>query len=139
MGAMTDVAMKLRDNFDGRAAEADLSGTIQTENFEEMAAHGYLRGPAPTELGGLGADLVESSTAQRALGWGCGSTALTVNMHLFQVGAAADGFRALARTKQHCARSWKTRSSWDPPPLRPWWQANGTPPPGRLATAKTSC
>lgn len=94
MGAMTDVAEKLRDQFDGRAAEADLTGTIQVVNFEEMAEHGYLRGPVPSELGGLGADLVENASAQRALGWGCGSTALTVNMHLFQVGAAADGFRA---------------------------------------------
>ena len=94
MGAMTDVAMKLRDQFDGRAAEADLTGTIQVENFEEMAEQGYLRGPVPIELGGLGADIVENASAQRALGWGCGSTALTVNKHLFQVGAAADGFRA---------------------------------------------
>jgi alkylation response protein AidB-like acyl-CoA dehydrogenase len=94
MGAMTDVAMKLRDEFDSRAAEADLSGTIQTENFEQMADSGYLRGPVPVELGGLGAQLVETAQAQRALGWACGSTALTVNMHLFQVGAAADGFRA---------------------------------------------
>lgn len=93
-GAMTDVAMKLRDQFDARAAEADLTGTIQVENFEEMAEQGYLRGPVPVELGGLGADLVENAFAQRALGWGCGSTALTVNMHLFQVGAAAEGFRA---------------------------------------------
>ncbi len=94
MGAMTDVATKLRDRLDERAAEADLTGTIQTENFEDMAEHGYLRGPVPTELGGLGADIVENAKAQRILGWGCGSTALTINMHLFQVGAAAEGFRA---------------------------------------------
>jgi alkylation response protein AidB-like acyl-CoA dehydrogenase len=92
MGEMTDVAMKLRDEFDGRAADADLTGTIQKKNFEQMAESGYLRGPVPTELGGLGAGLVENATAQRALGWGCGSTALTVNMHLFQVGAAAEAY-----------------------------------------------
>ncbi len=92
MGPMIDIAMKLRDDFDGRAREADLSGTIQVENFEQLAEHGYLRGPVPTQLGGLGADIVETSDAQRALGWACGSTALTVNMHLFQVGAAADGW-----------------------------------------------
>ncbi len=94
MGAMTDVAMQLRDEFDKRAGEADLSGTLQTENYEQMAEHGYLRGPVPTRLGGLGADLAENSHAQRALGWGCASSALAVNMHLFQVGAAADGYRA---------------------------------------------
>jgi len=92
MGEMTNVAMKLRDEFDGRAVEADLTGSIQKRNFEQMAERGYLRGPVPTELGGLGADIVENATAQRALGWGCGSTALTVNMHLFQVGAAAEAY-----------------------------------------------
>ena len=90
---MTDIALDLRDRFDKRAGEADLTATIQVENFEEMAAAGYLRGPVPAELGGMGADLVEVSRAQRALGWGCASTALAVNMHLFQVGGAADGFR----------------------------------------------
>ncbi len=94
MGEMTDVAMKLRDDLDSRAVAADLTGDIQTENYEDMAELGYLRGPVPSELGGLGADLVENAKAQRALGWACGSTALSVNMHLFQVGAAADGFRA---------------------------------------------
>jgi alkylation response protein AidB-like acyl-CoA dehydrogenase len=94
MGAMSDIAMKLREDFDARAVEADLSGTIQAENYEQMAEHGYLRGPVPVELGGLGAELPEMARAQRNLGWGCASTALAVNMHLFQVGAAADGFRA---------------------------------------------
>lgn len=92
MGEMTDVAMKLRDEFDGRAADADLTGTIQNKNYEQMTEHGYLRGPVPIELGGLGAGLVENASAQRALGWACGSTALSVNMHLFQVGAAAESF-----------------------------------------------
>ena len=94
MGAMTEVAMNLRDEFDKRAGDADLSGTLQTENYEQMAEHGYLRGPVPTELGGLGADIVETSSAQRALGWACASTALAVNMHLFQVGGAAEGYRS---------------------------------------------
>ena len=59
-----------------------------------MRERGYLRGPVPEELGGLGAGLAETAAAQRALGRGYASTALAVNMHLFQVGVAADGFRA---------------------------------------------
>ena len=93
MGQMTDIAMKLRDEFDERATEADVTATLPARNYEQMAEQGYLRGPVPTELGGLGADLIENAHAQRALGWGCASTALAVNMHLFQVGAAADGYR----------------------------------------------
>jgi alkylation response protein AidB-like acyl-CoA dehydrogenase len=94
MGAMTEVAFELREEFDKRAAEADVSGELPAENYTRMADRGYLRGPVPAELGGLDADLVETTAAQRALGWGCASTALAVNMHLFQVGAAADGYRA---------------------------------------------
>lgn len=91
---MIDIALELRGEFDARAAELDRSGDFPHENYEQLREHGYLRGPVPAELGGLGAGLVETARAQRALGWGCASTALAVNMHHFQVGAAADGFRA---------------------------------------------
>jgi alkylation response protein AidB-like acyl-CoA dehydrogenase len=94
MGEMTDIAMKLRDEFDSRAATLDREGGVPTENYERLRESGYLKAPVPTELGGLGVDIVEFATAQRALGWGCASTALTVNMHLFQVGGAAQGWHA---------------------------------------------
>lgn len=99
MGAMTDIARHLREDFDKRATEADLSATLPPENYEEMADSGYLRGLVPAELGGLDADLSEFARAQRVLGWGCASTALAVNMHHFQVGAAADGYRAFGRNE----------------------------------------
>lgn len=94
MPGMVEIALELRETFDERAAELDRSGGFPFENYEAMRERGYLRGPVPTELGGLDADLVETARAQRALGWGCASTALAVNMHQFQVGAAADGYRA---------------------------------------------
>jgi alkylation response protein AidB-like acyl-CoA dehydrogenase len=99
MGAMTEVAEELRGQFDKRGVEADLSATLPTENYEDMAEAGYLRGLVPAELGGLDGDIVEFSSAQRALGWGCASTALAVNMHLFQVGAAAEAFRASGKNE----------------------------------------
>jgi alkylation response protein AidB-like acyl-CoA dehydrogenase len=99
MGTMTDIALELRERFDKRAVEADLTATLQHENYEEMAEAGYLRALVPAELGGLDADLAEFSKAQRALGWGCASTALAVNMHLFQVGSAADGFRSAGKNE----------------------------------------
>ena len=89
MGSMTEIALQLRDTFDKRAVEADLTATLQAENYEEMADAGYLRALVPAELGGLDSDLADFGRAQRALGWGCASTALAVNMHHFQVGAAA--------------------------------------------------
>lgn len=94
MGAMTEIAMQLRETFDKRAVEADLEGTLPRQNYEEMAESGYLKGLVPVELGGLGADLAEFARAQRVLGWGCASTALAVNMHHFQVGSASEGYRA---------------------------------------------
>ncbi len=94
MGDMVDVALKVRHELDSRAAEVDRDGRFPHENYERMIELGYLRGPVPTELGGLGADLAETARAQRALSWACASTALAVNMHLFQVGSAADGWRA---------------------------------------------
>jgi alkylation response protein AidB-like acyl-CoA dehydrogenase len=91
---MIDIAAQLRDGFAERAGELDRSGRFPSENYDDMRRLGYLRGPVPTPLGGLGADLVETVAAQRALAWACASTALAVNMHLFQVGAAADGWRS---------------------------------------------
>ncbi len=94
---MTDVtrlATRLADEFRSTAAEVDLEGRFPHENYARMRETGYLRAAVPQELGGLGATLHELSRAQQALARGCASTALAVNMHLFQVGAAADGFRA---------------------------------------------
>ena len=94
---MTDVtrlAVDLADEFRSTASDVDLEGRFPHENYARMRETGYLRAAVPEELGGLGATLHEISRAQQALARGCASTALAVNMHLFQVGAAADGFRA---------------------------------------------
>ncbi len=94
MQEMIDVAEKLWSELDSRAAALDRDGGEPRESYELMEASGYLRGPVPRELGGLGAELGEVAAAQRVLASACASTALMVNMHLFQVGAAADGWRA---------------------------------------------
>jgi alkylation response protein AidB-like acyl-CoA dehydrogenase len=77
-----------------RAAEYDRTGEFPVTNYERMRETGYLRAPVPTELGGLGADIVQMALAQQALARGCASTALAVNMHLFQVGIMAESFRS---------------------------------------------
>jgi alkylation response protein AidB-like acyl-CoA dehydrogenase len=89
-----DIAAELADEFRETAAEFDRTGEFPKANYDRMRETGYLRGPVPEELGGLGAALAETAAAQRALARGCASTALAVNMHIFQVGAAADGFRS---------------------------------------------
>jgi hypothetical protein len=94
MGTMLEAAAKAVIDLDSRAAEVDLAGRFPKENYELLREIGYLRGPVPAGLGGLDATIVEAAEAQRTLGSACGSTALAVNMHLFQVGAAAEGWRA---------------------------------------------
>ena len=94
MGEMLEVAHKAYEDLDSRAAEIDLAGRFPTENYDVLRTLGYLRGPVPADLGGLDADLKEVVAAQRALSAACASTALSINMHLFQVGAAAEGWRA---------------------------------------------
>jgi alkylation response protein AidB-like acyl-CoA dehydrogenase len=86
------IARDLAQEFQERAAEYDRTGEFPAENYDRMRATGYLRAPVPEELGGLGATLPEMARAQQELARGCASTALAVNMHLFQVGAARDGF-----------------------------------------------
>lgn len=93
MAQMTDIATKVAGEFEDRAGELDRTGAFPFANYEQLKALGYLAGPVPEELGGLGASLSETARAQRLLAAGCASTALSVNMHLFQVGAAAAGWR----------------------------------------------
>jgi alkylation response protein AidB-like acyl-CoA dehydrogenase len=88
------IAQDLAAEFRGRADAYDRNAEFPTQNYDRMRESGYLRAPVPEELGGLGATMPQMALAQQALARGCASTALAVNMHLFQVGAAADGFRA---------------------------------------------
>ncbi|HXK33798.1 MAG TPA: acyl-CoA dehydrogenase family protein [Dehalococcoidia bacterium] len=86
------IAQELAEEFRQRAAEYDRTGEFPKQNYDRMRKAGYLRAIVPEELGGLGATLPEMARAQQALARGCASTALAVNMHLFQVGAARDGY-----------------------------------------------
>lgn len=93
MSDVVDIAEELANEFRGRAAELDEKAEFPAINYQRMREAGYLRALVPVDLGGLGASLAEMSRAQQALARGCASTALAVNMHQFQVGIAADGWR----------------------------------------------
>jgi alkylation response protein AidB-like acyl-CoA dehydrogenase len=90
---LATLAARLADEFRPIAAELDRSGAFPFANYRRMREAGYLRAGVPTELGGLGAGLLEIARAQQALARGDASTALAVNMHQFQVGIAADTWR----------------------------------------------
>jgi alkylation response protein AidB-like acyl-CoA dehydrogenase len=88
------LAKELAEEFRGRAAQYDNTGEFPAENYKRMRETGYLAAPVPVEFGGSGADIVTMSRAQEELARGCASTALAVNMHEFQVGTMAEGYRA---------------------------------------------
>lgn len=85
------LAEELAAEFAERADEVDREGRFPTENIERLRETGYLSLPIPAEFGGSDVDLEMVCRAQRALAGGCGSTALAANMHLFGIGAAAEG------------------------------------------------
>jgi alkylation response protein AidB-like acyl-CoA dehydrogenase len=85
------LAEELAVEFGSRAGEVDRDGRFPTENIARLKERGYLSLPVPAEFGGAGADLEAVCRAQRALAGGCASTALATNMHLFGLGAAAEG------------------------------------------------
>jgi alkylation response protein AidB-like acyl-CoA dehydrogenase len=93
MSETVKIAEQLAEEFRGRAAEYDRTGEFPTANYDSMRKAGYLRASVPVELGGMGAGLAEMARAQQALARGCASTAIAVNMHLFQVGTTADAWR----------------------------------------------
>jgi alkylation response protein AidB-like acyl-CoA dehydrogenase len=93
MSNIVTTTAKLAEEFRVRAADYDCTGEFPRWNYARMREAGYLHAPAPAELGGYGASLLDVCRAQQALARGCASTALAVNMHLFQVGAIADAWR----------------------------------------------
>lgn len=90
----TAVATELAEEFAPRAAAVDREGRFPVENIERMQEAGYLSSVVPVELGGGGADLATFAACQQIIAGACASTALATNMHLFGIGAAAEGWHA---------------------------------------------
>ena len=80
--------------FDERAPGYDRENRFFDEDFEELKASGYLRGPIPTEFGGSDIRLDEYTRLQGRIGYVAPATALAVNMHCYWMGLAADLHRA---------------------------------------------
>lgn len=80
-------ARQLAADFATRAAEHDSSDTFVAENYAKLREAKFFSAPVPTELGGGGATYAQHAEIIRALGRGCGSTALAYSMHSHQVQA----------------------------------------------------
>ncbi|MEO1000786.1 MAG: acyl-CoA dehydrogenase family protein, partial [Pseudomonadota bacterium] len=70
-----------RENFAPRAARHDLEASFPTENYADLAKHGFLRLVVPEADGGLGFSVGEYALIGAEIGRHCGATALTFNMH----------------------------------------------------------
>jgi alkylation response protein AidB-like acyl-CoA dehydrogenase len=84
------VAKQLAPRFKERAAEYDRLGAFPYDNFEDIRACGLPRLIVPEDLGGWGANLLETVLCMEALAVGDGSTALSLTMHMQVLGAAAE-------------------------------------------------
>lgn len=70
-------------DFATRADQHDRDGTFPHENIQALQESGFLAGPVPQELGGMGvSNLLDLSIGMSRLGRGCASTAISANMHV---------------------------------------------------------
>ena len=73
-------------DFATRADQHDRENTFVTENFDAMKESGFFGGCAPEQFGGMGVDSVHDLTvAISRIARGCGSTAISANMHMVTV------------------------------------------------------
>ena len=79
-------ARRLAADFATRAAQHDRDASDPVENYAALRDAGFYGLNVPAELGGGGVGLVGWSLAAEELAQGCGSTALSFNMHLSVVG-----------------------------------------------------
>ncbi|WP_405064278.1 acyl-CoA/acyl-ACP dehydrogenase [Kribbella sp. NBC_01505] len=68
------------DGIAGRAAKVDATGTIPTENWQELVASGYFGVFHPPHLGGTGGDAAEQVAAMEALARACSGTYWTATV-----------------------------------------------------------
>jgi len=88
--AILDLADGLAGPIAARAEGVDRGNRFPYENFRDLHRAGYLALTIPERFGGLGATPLEFALAQERLARACGSTALTVGMHLSLLGRLGD-------------------------------------------------
>lgn len=94
-----ELAAAHAEDFKTRVAQHDRENSFPFENVAAMKTSGYTNLTIPTELGGGGANLPDFILAQEQLARGDGPTAVSINMHLFEVAVRADLWR-LGDTRQ---------------------------------------
>ena len=67
--------------FAARAARIDIDATFPVENYQDLAAEGFLGLCIPQDFGGMGFSMFEYAMVGAEIAKYCGATALTFNMH----------------------------------------------------------
>jgi alkylation response protein AidB-like acyl-CoA dehydrogenase len=99
VSTVAEVVMELVDDemlarFDERAPVYDRENRFFDEDWAELVASGYLKGPIPEALGGAGLGLDDYVALQQRIAYVAPATALATNMHCYWMGVAADLLRA---------------------------------------------
>src|SRR5262245_10472071 len=97
-------ARELAEDFATRAAQHDREASDPLENYAALRDAGFYGLNIPVELGGDGVGLLGWSLAAEELGQGCGSTALSFNMHLSVVGPIMESPLVPLPTKERLAK-----------------------------------
>lgn len=88
--ATTSIPTELLEAIRARAAETDQGNRFFDEGFADLRAIGYLEAAVPAERGGWGLDLATLARQQRTLAMHSPAAALSLTMHHYWVGMAAD-------------------------------------------------
>ena len=78
--AMLDKINELGPGFAERAVKTDLDAEFPTQNYQQLAEHGFLKIVIPEEFGGYGFSLGEYATIGAEIGKFCGASALTLSL-----------------------------------------------------------
>jgi alkylation response protein AidB-like acyl-CoA dehydrogenase len=97
-------ARTLAQDFAARAAAHDRDASDPVENYAALRDAGFYGLNVPAEFGGGGVGLLGWSLAAEELGRGCGSTALSFNMHLSVVGPVMESPLVPPAVKERLAK-----------------------------------
>jgi alkylation response protein AidB-like acyl-CoA dehydrogenase len=97
-------ARSLAQDFAPRAAAHDREASDPVENYAALRDAGFYGLNVPVEFGGGGVGLLGWSLAAEELGRGCGSTALSFNMHLSVVGPVMESPLVPLAVKERLAK-----------------------------------
>ncbi len=107
---LLSICDKLAETFSKRASKYDAEASFPVENYDDLKQAGMLGLMVPENQGGMGADFYQYTLAAGKLAQGCGSTAVTFNMHNIVMGSLAEA--DLSKVGGRLGDSMKAFQNW---------------------------